>query len=190
MQPVCKRSSACSAQPVKERLDADWLAPQSTGSGRLCRHWLSAGIRSRLEYGRRWSHWFLSTVPGKFRRPLGPVLEPSRSSGGCWEAAEFADIGSLAGGRSRLEYGWSWSQRSRGHWDVFWSFPELFQSLLGAPGSHWERLGAVGSTKIVVWRLPGAVGSTKIVVWRSPWGGEAVQRDAQPAEGTPQKVSF
>ena len=44
--------------------------------------------------------------------------------------------------------------------------PEAFPATPGATGSHRGRLGGVGSTKSVVWRLPGAVGSTKIIVWR------------------------
>ena len=41
---------------------------------------------------------------------------------------------------------------------------------LEAGGFSKFGLGAVGSTKIVVWSLPGGAGSTKIVFWRAPGG--------------------
>ena len=103
---------------------------------------------------------------------MGPVLEPSRSSGGCWEAAGSAYIGSQRAAGVVWNMAGVVSKRFReglgGHGDPLRAILELFQTLPGAPGGHWEMLGGAGSTKIVVSRLLGAVGSTKIVFWRLP----------------------
>ena len=114
----------------------------------------------------------LALVPGRFWRALGPVLEPSRSSGGCCEAAGSAYIGSQRAAGVVWNMAGVVSKRFReglgGHGDPLWAILEPFQTLPGAPGGHWEMLGGAGSTKIVVWRLPGAIGSTKIMFWRLP----------------------
>ena len=46
---------------------------------------------------------------------------------------------------------------------------------LEAGGFSQFGLGAVGSTKIVVWSPPGGAGSTKIVFWRAPGGARSAK---------------
>ena len=87
----------------------------------------------------------LALVLGRFWRALGPVLEPSWSSGGCWEAAGSAYIG---------------SQRAAGVvWNMAGVVSKRFREGLGRHGDpFWGHLGAFPNTSRSSWRPLGDAG--------------------------------
>ena len=72
------------------------------------------------------------------------------------------------------------------------SEPELAVGSNATHGSNgvWDPSGRRWRNKRLAWRLLVCAGSRKLVVGRTLSRGRAVRRSAQPAEGTPQKLSF